>query len=171
MKKTTLGATIFVVCLSISFMSAYATDNGGGKPAATKPVTETAYIDHMDVKDGKLFIDTDYIDWYEGKEADKVFLEHEGDSGLDGAPDGYYIVNDSTRLRSFEVAPDAQILMQIYDHSGNPEDVNVAWNEPVSTAKFKEIYRNNSLLDISDYPFHLEIKDGVVVKIVQQYIP
>ncbi|MMZ68267.1 hypothetical protein D1872_309330 [compost metagenome] len=90
---------------------------------------------------------------------------------MDGAPDGYYIVNDSKEQEKVEVQADAEVLMQLYDRDGTYAGADIQWNEPVTLNKFESLYDNKTIVDLSVFPYHLTVKDGQVVKIVQQYIP
>ncbi|MNV61925.1 hypothetical protein D3C71_1544520 [compost metagenome] len=109
--------------------------------------------------------------WYEGKEAEQAFAQYEPDAGIDGPPDGYYIVNDDEKLQKYPLANDVEVLMQIYDHTGNVEDIDISWNEHISLQKFAQLFEHTELLDVRDFPYHLTIENGQVTRIVQQYIP
>ncbi|MNP78758.1 hypothetical protein D3C76_1764490 [compost metagenome] len=61
--------------------------------------------------------------------------------------------------------------MQIYDRDGTYEGMDIQWNEKVSLSEFQNIFAHSELMDISQFPYHLTIQDGVVVRIVQQYVP
>lgn len=173
MKKITLLATLMIISLLSFITSASAVGSESEyKPVPSSEDTVTVMVSSLEEKDGHLYLKADNIEWYEGAAADKKFLKREKDTdGMDGALDGYYIVNDEVKLESYEIAPDAKVLMQIYDHDGSYEGMDIKWNEPVSLNKFQAIYNNNSLLDIKAFPFHLTIQDGKVVQIIQQYIP
>jgi hypothetical protein len=173
-KKMTVFASlmiVFLLGLVVTSTSAVGSDNEY-KPVPQTEDTVTAMLSTIGNKNGHLYVTVDPIEWYEGAAADKKFLEREPDAeDLGGAPDGYYIVNDDETLETYEIAPDAEVLMQLYDHDGTYEGMNIQWNEPVSLNKFLAIYHNDKLLDIRSFPFHLTVKDGKVVKVVQQYIP
>lgn len=142
------------------------------EPAQVNKDTVTAYITKLEHTDGHLFMETDSIQWYEGEAANKAFLEREQDIGdLDGPPDGYYIINDSNELTTLEVSDKAEVLMQIYDRDGTYEGMDINWNEPITLNKFQDAFENNELMDISQFPYHLTIQDGIVVQIIQQFIP
>jgi hypothetical protein len=170
MKRRALGVSVAVIGLLAFISTAYAGSNSY-QPVVKTPDMITVFINHIDHNNGKVTLQADNIEWYEGKAADKVFLEREKDSGLDGPPDGYYIVNDDKTVKTLEVDPHAVVWMQIYDHTGNLYNITTEWNQAVPLAKFEAIFHANSVLDVSQYPYHLTIKDGKVVKIVQQYIP
>jgi hypothetical protein len=167
-KSALIMMIMMVVCLPF-ITSANANEY---KPVQVKQDTITAYITKIENKDGHSYIQSDSIQWYEGEAANKVFLQRETDTeGLDGPPDGYYIINDNEELTTFELSEHAEVLMQIYDHDGTYEGMDIQWNESVSFNKFQAIFENNELMDVSQFPYHLTIQDGVVVRIVQQYIP
>lgn len=133
----------------------------------------TVYIDAIHSVDGKVSLSADEIEWFEGKDADRVFAEHdpEGAKELGGAPDGYYIVNNSSLLASYPVSPNAGVSMQIYDHTGNIEDLDINWNESIPLQKFLEEFAKTDIIDLSQSPYHLTLEDGQVTSIVQQYTP
>ncbi|MEC0238554.1 hypothetical protein P4H66_01535 [Paenibacillus dokdonensis] len=174
MRKITLLATLMIVAL-LSFItsaSAVGTDKEY-TPVPPSEDTVTALISTIQQDNGHLSIQADPIDWYEGAAADQKFAERDKDAAeeLGGAPDGYYIVNDDKTLQTYEIAPDATVLMQLYDHDGTYEGMEIKWNEAVSLDKYLAIMNNDKLMDMRSFPYHLTIQDGKVVKIVQQYIP
>lgn len=166
-----------IVIATYVLTPANAEENASATPAAAKQVqannTEmfTAYIDHLQQENGKLYLVVDKIGWYQGEEADKVFEQRNPDSGLDGAPDGYYIVNDNEEQEKFEVSADAEVLMQLYDRDGTIQGADIQWNEPIELSTFETLYDKKDILDLAVFPYHITVQDGKVVKIVQQYIP
>ncbi|GAB6988297.1 hypothetical protein [Paenibacillus pini] len=175
MRKISLFTTMIVLSLLTFVTSANAVGyENKTVPQITdhSPVNTTAMLSSIEQREGHLYIQADKIEWYEGAAADKKFLEREQDIGdMTGAPDGYYIVNDDIQYQTYEIDPDAQVLMQLYDHDGTYEGMNIQWNEPVTLEKYKAIMDNDTLMDMKTFPYHLTLKDGKVVKIVQQYIP
>lgn len=170
MKRHALGIALTILGLTACISTVSAVDNEY-EPVKQTPDMITVYIHGIHVQDGKETLQVDPIQWLEGKAADEQFLKDEPDSGLDGAPDGYYIVNGDTKLETLEVDPQAAVLMQIYDRTGSLVDATTEWNQSISLTKFNAIYRNNAVVDVSDYPFHLTLKNGKVVRIVQQFVP
>ncbi|MFD2613098.1 hypothetical protein [Paenibacillus gansuensis] len=162
-------AAMLTAVLLFSMNTGAVSATGAYTPVKPSKDTHAAYIDKLALANGKTVVVADYIQWYEGASADKVFLDREPDSGLEGAPDGYYIVNDNAKLRKLTVSPKAAVYMQIYNRTGNWEDADIVWNEKISLAAFKKLIAKDASL--KDYPYHLVVKDGVVVKIIQQYIP
>jgi len=168
-KKSVLIMTIMMVVLLTFITSASAV---GYEPVQVNKETVTAYISKLEHTEGQLFIQADDIQWYEGEAANKIFLEREQDIGdLEGPPDGYYIVNDNEDLTTYKVSDNVEVLMQIYDRDGTYEGMDVNWNEPISLDKFQQVFANTEMMDLSQFPYHLTIQDGVVVRIVQQFIP
>ncbi|QHT59478.1 hypothetical protein GXP70_05585 [Paenibacillus lycopersici] len=170
MKKRTTSIALIVLGLTACLTTVSAGDNSYTPVKQTSDMI-TVYIHGIDVRDGQETLQVDPIQWFEGKAADEQFLKDEPDSGLNGAPDGYYIVNPEKNLETLEVDPQADVLMQIYDRTGNVLDATTEWNQSVSLEKFNAIYRNNAVVDVSDYPYHLTLKNGKVIRIVQQFVP
>ncbi|MGG3454171.1 hypothetical protein [Paenibacillus rhizolycopersici] len=135
------------------------------------PETITVYLSAVDLGTDGGTLTGDPILWYQGEEASAIFAEREPDAGIDGPPDGYYIVNDTEETIAYPVSPNAEVRLQIYDRTGQPEDIEIVGDEAVSLQKFSELFRNTDLLDLSQFPYHLTLKDGQVVRIVQQYVP
>jgi hypothetical protein len=169
MRKLIIGISIIFLCLTpLIYVNAAEAEY---QPVPKSQDTHPAYIQKIFSKNGKTFITADYIQWFEGEEANKVFRANEKDSGLSEAPDGYYIVNQNKKLRTFELANDAVILMQIYNRTGKVEDADIVWNERIHVKKFKYHFINNDGISLEDFPYHLTIKNNKIIKIVQQYIP
>ncbi|MFS0723368.1 hypothetical protein [Paenibacillus sp. 1P07SE] len=169
MKKPLLSALVVMIVL-IQFGAASAKD-GAYQPVPASPDTHTAYIESITKQDGKITIVADYIQWFEGAEADEQFRLYEQDPEMTEAPDGYYIINDDDGLVELEVAADAEVLMQIYNRTGVIEEAEIMWNESIGIDKFIEIIQDQEEWDMRDFPYHLTVIDGKIIKIVQQYIP
>jgi hypothetical protein len=169
MRKIWLTALLTVFLSILLSGSSLAQTDGGYVPVPKSKNTHPAYITDIYTKKGKTYVVADYIEWFEGKEADRIFLQKEPDSGLVGPPDGYYIVNDNPKLRTFEVKGNAAVLMQIYNRDGNANEPKIIWNEPLTFTKFNNIFTKDNLL--KEYPYHLTISNGKISRIVQQYIP
>lgn len=132
---------------------------------------EAVFINSINIKDGQVYLNVDPIQWYEGEEANVVFREREQDPEMTEAPDGYYIVNDKEEQVVLKVADDAEVQLQLYDHTGRMEDAQINWNQAVSLNKFLSAYNKNDIIDMKWFPYHITVEDGTVVKIIQQYTP
>ncbi|MNI68139.1 hypothetical protein D3C73_1238150 [compost metagenome] len=157
-------------------MSSIATPNSRAAQPEYQSVVQqdeviTVYVDQIQLNAEGGEITVDPILWYEGNEAERVFAQYEPEAGIDGPPDGYYIVNDDEELKQYPLAKGAEVLMQIYDRTGNMEDIDILWNEHISMQKFAQLFGNTDLLDVRVFPYHLTIENGQVTRIVQQYIP
>ncbi|MNH77826.1 hypothetical protein D3C73_301270 [compost metagenome] len=173
-RTAALILTLFsLAAFTVFSTSGVASATGAVTKSAVKTQTRTVYIKQMKSVDGKVRITVDPIGWYMGKDADLKFKEREPKAykEIGGAPDGYYITNDSKRTVSYPVAASAKVMMQIYDRTGKVEDIDLKWNEHVSLKKFQSIYRNTKLMDVREFPYHITIKNGQVIKIVQQFVP
>ncbi|WP_239616769.1 hypothetical protein [Cohnella mopanensis] len=134
--------------------------------------SRAAFIDRIYQQDGKDYIQADFIEWYEGEEANKVFREREPDSGMTEAPDGYYIVNDDSQLETVEIAQDVKVYMQIYNRNGKVEEADTVWNEQISLDQFVAMMSDNeSEMNLKEFPYHLMMEKGKIIKITQQFIP
>ncbi|MNO16721.1 hypothetical protein D3C76_64080 [compost metagenome] len=168
--------TVIIPLLLIVVISSVATPSSRAAQTEYQPVVQknemiTVYIDQMKLNADGGEITVDPILWYEGKEAEQAFAKYEPDAGIDGPPDGYYIVNEDEELQHYPIARDAEVLMQIYDRTGNAEDIDISWNEHITLEKLASLFLHKDLLDVSEFPYHLTIENGQVTRIVQQYIP
>jgi hypothetical protein len=130
-------------------------------------VKETTYIKSLKIKQGKLFADFDYIQWYTGKRADQEFLKDckeacKGKDGLHHAPDGYYIRNVNPKIRTLLISDKAKFIVQL-------RSSEIKWNTILSKQEFIKYYHSKSYFN--NIPYHIEIKNGVVTKLTEQYIP
>ncbi|MEO3944323.1 hypothetical protein [Gorillibacterium sp. CAU 1737] len=134
---------------------------------AEPETTITVLISSIENKDGRLLLKADPIAWYQGDEANKIFAERdpEGAAEIGGVPDGYYIVNDDKTETTYELSDQAEVLMQLL----NPKEIK--WNEEISVSQFVEVMDHKENYDQTVFPYHLTLKDGKVVKVVQQYLP
>ncbi len=135
------------------------------QPAAAKPskkVTEKAvtYITSLKSVNGNLYGSFDYIQWFTGKNADQQVQKACGCK--QGAPDGYFIRNDNPKIRQFPISKNAEFVLQTRD------PYKIKWNEKVTKAQFIKFANNKIHVKT---PYHLQVENGVVTKITEQYIP
>ncbi|MCM2534064.1 hypothetical protein NDK43_18965 [Neobacillus pocheonensis] len=155
---TSMAAVLF---LPSSHSEAYAKSS-----ISTHSTTEkaTTYITSFKVVSGKWVGKFDYIQWYFGKDADREFQKDcKCSKDMDHAPDGYWIRNVNPKIRTFPISSSAQYILQ----TRNP--YSIKWNEKVTKGQFltflKERNKDHTI------PFHIEVKNGVITKITEQYIP
>jgi hypothetical protein len=61
--------------------------------------------------------------------------------------------------------------MQIYNRTGNIAEADIVWDERITIEKFIELINMEDDLQLKNFPYHLTVKDGEIVRIVQQYVP
>ncbi|WP_379246579.1 hypothetical protein [Paenibacillus sp. GCM10028914] len=164
---TTVLLMVMVMMTSIGVASG----NEEYTPVVKASNQEAVFIHSIEIKDGNVYLNVDPIEWYEGEEANEVFREREQDPEMTEAPDGYYIVNDTEEQVVLKVADDAEVQLQLYDHTGRVEDAQIFWNQAVSLNKFVSVFNKDDIIDMKWFPYHVTVEDGTVVKIIQQYTP
>jgi hypothetical protein len=130
-----------------------------------KPVNENSptYITSLKSVNGQLVGKFDYIQWYFGKAADREFLKDcKCSKDMQHAPDGYWIRNVNPRIRTFAISKYATYVLQTRGD-------DIKWNEKVTKAQFLDFLKKRN--KDGQIPFHIQVKNGVVVKITEQYIP
>jgi len=130
------------------------------------------YIKKVYTKSGKKFIDIDYLQWLTGADAEKAMRE-DGQCPKTGECivfDGYYIRNQNPLIRTFEVAPDAEIRMMTLDSETTGR---VDENKLITFDELKTILtpQSTSQQRYEFTPFIVELSNNKIVKIVEQYIP
>jgi hypothetical protein len=174
MRKIILFCLIIMSAASLLILSLASAKGDGVLPkenAAKTSQRMTVFIHNIDEINGVTSLTADEVLWFEGAEADKQFAAREKDAGMDQAPDGYYIINDSPQLHTLEVSKKTVILMQIYHRPGDNKSPEIVPNEKVTLSQFITLFKQNQVLDMRDYPFHLTTQNGKIIKMVQQFIP
>ncbi|MFC4776538.1 hypothetical protein ACFO9Q_07090 [Paenibacillus sp. GCM10023252] len=131
----------------------------------------TGYLHNVEWAEGTWVAKLNEIEWYEGEAAKAKFEEQEGQSGEEGPPDGYYIIDSDSSITSLPIATDAVVLMQIYNRTGKAEEADIIWNEQIGLKEFITLIEENEDWSMRDYPYHCTVQDGKIIRIVQQYIP
>jgi hypothetical protein len=172
MKKGIFFGLIVIVSTTLILLGIVNAKGNGVQTAANiTTTTSTVFIHNINESNGKTLLTADEIQWYEGEEANKQFREHESDAEDQDALDGYYIVNDNSELQFLRISSNAQVYMQIYNRPGVDAEPELIPNESISLKQFIALFNQKNGLDLREYPFHLTIQNGEVVKIVQQFIP
>ena len=133
---------------------------------AKHPITENAatYITSFNLVNGKWVGKFDYIQWYFGKAADREFIKDcKCSKDMDHAPDGYWIRNVNPKIRTFTISKSARYVLQTRNL------YKITWNENVTRNQFITFLKQRDTHH--QIPFHIEVKNGVVTKITEQYIP
>lgn len=166
---------------------------------STQPEKQIGYIKSIYQKNGKYYLDIDYVQMFSDKgaikaalEDDQCFIEGKTNSqaiielanydinmglGIYGncAPNGYYIRNQNPLLRTFPISKNVQTKLQTYSHDPGG-DFN--WNQIVSLPILIDAINGiDNRLGIP-YPYSAEkllyqitLNNGVVTNIIEQYQP
>jgi predicted nucleotidyltransferase len=163
--STTIVSSIL---LSSTFASAQQLDNPTSKVQDVKDVVtnKSGYITKLTEKDGKLIAQVENIQWFMGADAAKAIQQDNPNWTADECEplDGYYI-RDLNTTSTYEIADNAEIIMQTYttaDHSDQ-------YTQTVDIPTFKKIHFSRAFYN--DTVYHFNIKDNKIVKIIEQYIP
>ncbi len=132
---------------------------------------QIGYVKKVYTKNGKNYLSVDYIQWLTGAEAEKAMRE-DGQCPKTGeciVYDDYYIRNQNPLIRTFPVAPDAEILAHDFSKT-TYGDGN--WNESWTFSRFSQYFNSkDGNFYWSAVPFHVEIGNNEIIKITEQYIP
>jgi len=116
------------------------------------------YIKSISQNNGNYYLVIDYIEWI-----------------TDCVPDGYNcmngfeIVNNSSTLNAFTISNNATVIMQTLSHTGDGE---YNWNQQISLSELQNVINGSSTPWYSQsIPFWIELQDGVIMKITEQYVP
>jgi hypothetical protein len=153
--------TIFTLLLLPSTFSQVYAKTGVNHP---KTVKATTFITSFKKVQGRWVGKFDYIQWYTGKAANREFLKDcKCLNVMDAAPDGYWIRNVNPKIRTFKISNNAQFVLQTRNK------YEIKWNEKVTRKQFITFLKQRN----KDHqtPFQLVIKNGVITKITEQYIP
>ncbi|NTU21339.1 hypothetical protein HPY28_13505 [Brevibacillus sp. HB1.2] len=174
----------YLLLTSLIFCTLFGTDAHAGSPQGTAaPVPpqvmvptsskdkhgntiekSMAYVKSLQVKNGKLIVSLDYVQWFFGEAGAKAYRQ---DHPLEKEdyPMPYYIRNNSPKIRTFEVSPKASFTLQ----TNSIKDDNFNWNESVNTDTFKKFMLSKGIP--YHLPFHIEVTNGIITKITEQYVP
>ncbi len=121
-----------------------------------------AFVEAARTANGRLVLDLDYVLFLTGPEAEDAA---EAD-GAEPPPNDFYIVNDSTRLRTSPVSPDAPLTVVLDAAAGQvPEGRPMAQGDWAAALRgpHGDAYRST--------PYWVTIIDGTITEIRQQYVP
>jgi hypothetical protein len=131
---------------------------------------QMGYIKKVYEKNGRRYLDIDYIQWFTGVAAEKAMREDGGcpKAGECMVLNDYYIRNVNPLIRTFEITTDAEIIMQTYDaeRTGIVND-----NQPITFTQFKNIFITSAKPHLKNVPYIIEISNKIIIKITEQYIP
>lgn len=147
---------------------------------------QTVYINSITSKDDWDYLDVKLINRYTWEAANEQFAKDNPEvceemKKADNTEqcyvlDDYYIV-DTGKTDSIPISKDVKVIMQTYI---TDSEWHFYWNEPVSYDILKTIIKDwkVDVLDGKSYtikynniPFHIEMIDGKIVNIIEQFIP
>ena len=168
---TTPGPTASTAATPTATIAATATPIGSTTPVSspTPVVTPTAevtenrigYVRKAYTKDGKNYIDIDYVQFLTGQAAIDA-AKTAGDAEQDDhgnwyVPNDYYIVNDNNQLRTFEVGTSASIKLD----QGTSK-------KTITFAKLKSM---GPTFGDGEMLMHCNVVNGIVTSLLQQFVP
>lgn len=125
-------------------------------------ITELAlgYIKMIYEQNGKRYLNIDYIQWLSHSNKTCFVLGSELPNVPQCNPNGFLIVNQNPKIRTFEISKGAEIQMV----TGAGAEIN-------TYEEFKSLFAAESTSHLKNIPYHIEVRNGVIVKIIEQYIP
>jgi hypothetical protein len=136
----------------------------------TESQTFLGYIKKMEEKMSAYYLTIDYVEWVTGDEAKKDALAAGECQELEKcAPEGFYIRNESKKVKVYPIAKTVDIRMQTYSRNKTTGGYNI--DEKIDIKKFKEIFDPASVSPLKNVPYRVEIKDGYVISIIEKFIP
>jgi len=127
------------------------------------------YIKNVYDKNGKRYLDIDFVKFLsESAGTCRGWGDPEVPGIPECGPDGYLIVNENPETMTFEISKNVEIIMQTYG-SG---ECGVEWNEKINYETFKNFWESNPICPfLKDAPYHIEVQNGIITKVIEQYIP
>lgn len=123
------------------------------------------YIGHITIEDNILYLDE--IEWI--TEEDKDRIEELGLSRQNDMPNGYYIYNPSTEIKSFEIGNDTVYNFVAFEHlsfMNEGDDRNYSTNKKEEFIEYLQAYSDEA----ASVPFTVEVKNGKVISITEQFV-
>ena len=117
-----------------------------------------------------LLLGLDEAQWLTGKAAAQGMLAdgHCPEGVPCEPPNPFYIRNPDPAIRMVAVSPDVEIILQTYSHTALG---TFQHDEAVSLDVFQALFAPGADSHLPRVPYHLEIRDGLVVRIEEQYVP
>ena len=169
---------ILICCFSLSLIFLGCGESPSKETATSKAIKQGdeiqidlltekhyAYIKELIREGEQLFIKVDYVDFLTGKEAidaewrDQAYFV-EGEDTISNITDGYYISNVNPKIRTFIVGENAQAEYTI-DGMGTHRMEQAKY---LNLSQLEEYVNTEALL-------MLHVKEGVVLRIDEQFIP
>jgi hypothetical protein len=152
------------------------------------------YIKSILGSNGNYSLKIDYTEWLIGKNAINAALE-DGECSIEGksktqaiqeletydismgygvygncAPNGYYIRNQNTKLRTFLISNTVNITTITKPTGDGLYSDPELHQEPIFIESFKPLFQNNTIWT-QNIPFWITLNNGVITEITEQYLP
>ncbi|HZD17146.1 MAG TPA: hypothetical protein VE669_03290 [Actinomycetota bacterium] len=124
------------------------------------------FIKRVDVRNRVIVFDL--AEFLTGDEANEAAAEHGDETPV---PNDYYIVNDNPRLRTLPLSPDLRLRLIDWNHCC---DLSLDGDLEVfarAIAEGEPVADGSALYYGAWSPYWLEVEDGAVVMIEEQYLP
>ena len=152
----------------------------GNSNEASKSEEENSYnkiigiINDIFIKDNKTYITVDEVEFFRGdaayNEARKDEKLYKDENGKEFLPNGYYLRNSSSELKTYEVRNDAILKLCIFIVEPN-STVNSAETVVVKYSEFKKYINSTKSLDGRSRMCWISSENNLVNKIEMQYTP
>lgn len=135
-----------------------------------KSVNKIGYIKNIYARDGIKYIEIDYIQWLQGDEALQAMHEDGECDGIDNCfvPNDYYIRNPDTTITTHKISQKTSFTMQTYKML---ERGNMTTDEKLSYSNFASIFTDSEESSVKFAPYHLTLKNHIIVAVTEQYVP
>lgn len=137
------------------------TTNTSDNNSSTSNTTTTNWKEVWIIK--QIYNDTN---WNRKLEIDYVQLRWYGENGCD-AP--LCIVNENSKLRTFAVSDNVQIITKTLSHDNNGYNID----KTISFDYLYQIFNTNNYIEyeyLKNTPFQITIENDIIVKIEEQYV-
>jgi putative hemolysin len=142
----------------------------GECPVGKSIEKQIVYIQSIYEKNKKTYLDVDYIQWFSGDEAaQEAFRDGDCAKPEYCAPNGFYIRNTNPKLRTFEIDENASIsrTTAFEDNESGIKDLSL----DEFSSYFSPGSKRPQDSGIRNIPFWISIKNNVIIKVAEQYIP
>ena len=132
--------------------------------------TLMGYISALYEADGARYMDMDEAEWLTGEEAAQAMIEDgeciiaDGEDESACTPDGFYVRNPEVEVRTLPIASEVTVTRSTdfeYSDTGTHQ---------ISYEELQHLFSGEGSY-FRSIPFHVGIKDGVIISITEQYLP
>ena len=122
---------------------------------------QIGYIKKIYSEGNKKYLDIDYIQWLTATDGTCLSTKDEQSNIPECSPNGFLIVNDDTEIKTFEISENA-IIKKTSEFAYSPTGERFIGFES---------FENLGDEHFNVIPYYIEIENGLITKITEQYIP